>query len=69
MKRRVMKNYVIVRNLVFNPRTPIDVSLALMKNLLIADLRNLVGNKEISDTVRKLALRNFKQKTAQANKN
>jgi hypothetical protein len=69
LKRRFMKNYSVVRNLVFNPRTPIDISLGLMKNLLIADLRNLSGNKEISDTVRKLALRNFKQRTAQAGKN
>jgi len=62
MKRRFMKNYAIVRNLVFNPRTPMDVSLGLMKNLLIQDLKNLSGNKEVSDTVRKLALRMFKQK-------
>lgn len=62
MKRRFMKNYAIVRNLVFNPRTPMDVSLGLMKNLLVQDLRNLSGNKEVSDTVRKLALRMFKQK-------
>ncbi len=62
MKRRYMKQYGIVRNLVFNPRTPIDVSLGLMKNILVADLKNLSGNKEVSDTVRKLALRMFKQK-------
>ena len=42
MKRRFMKNYAVVRNLVFNPRTPIDVSLGLMKNILIADLQNLM---------------------------
>ncbi|HEX3106326.1 MAG TPA: hypothetical protein VHQ22_17935 [Terriglobales bacterium] len=62
MKRRFAKNYIIVRNLVANPRTPLDVSLGLMKNLLVQDLRNLSGNKEVSDTVRKLALRMFKQK-------
>ncbi len=62
MKRRFMKNYAVVRNLVFNPRTPMDVSLGLMKNLLVQDLRNLSGNKEVSDTIRKLALRMFKQK-------
>jgi len=33
-----------------------------MKNLLINDLKNLSGNKEVSDTIRKLALRMFKQK-------
>jgi hypothetical protein len=62
MKRRFAKNYAVVRNLVFNPRTPLDVGLGLMKNLLSADLKNLSGNKEVSDTIRKLALRMFKQK-------
>ncbi len=62
MKRRFAKNYAVVRNLVFNPRTPLDLSLSLMKNLLVGDLRNLSGNKEISDTVRKLATKMFKQK-------
>jgi hypothetical protein len=62
MKRRFAKNYVIVRNLTFNPRAPLDVSLALIKHLLVKDLRNLSGNKEVSETVRKLALKMFKQK-------
>jgi hypothetical protein len=62
MKRRFAKNYLIIRNLVFNPRTPLDLSLGLMKNMLIGDLRNLSGNKEVSDTVRKLATKMFKQK-------
>jgi len=62
MKRRFMKLYPVVRNLTFNPRTPIDVSLGLMKNLLVHDLRNLAGNKEVSDTVRKLATKMFRTK-------
>ena len=62
MKRRFAKNYVIMRNLVFNPRTPLDLSLGLMKNLLIHDLKNLSGNKEVAETIRKLALRMYKQK-------
>jgi hypothetical protein len=68
LKRRFMKNYGVVRNLVFNPRTPIDISLGLMKQLLAADLKNLTGNKEVSDTIRKLALRMFKQKTENPNR-
>jgi len=68
MKRRFAKHYAILRNLVFNPRTPLDVALALLKNLLIADLRNLAGNKEVSETVSKLALRMFKQKSERATK-
>ena len=63
MKRRFLKNYNVVRNLVANPRTPLDVSLGLMKNVLVADLRNLSSNKEVSDTIRKLALKMYKQKT------
>ena len=62
MKRRFAKHYPVIRNLVFNPRTPIDLSLGLMKNLLVNDLKNLSGNKEVSDTIRKLALKMFKQK-------
>lgn len=63
IKRQFMKNYSIVRNLVYNPRTPLDLSLGLMKNLLVHDLKNLSGNKEVSDTIRKLALRMYKQKS------
>ena len=62
LKRRFMKNYIVVRNLVANPRTPLDLGLGLMKNLLIQDLKNLSANKEVSETIRKLALKMFKQK-------
>lgn len=68
MKRRFAKNYAVIRNLVFNPRTPLDVALGLMKNLLTVDLKNLSGNKEVSETIRKLALRMFKQKIEPANR-
>jgi hypothetical protein len=68
LKRRFMKNYIVVRNLVANPRTPLDLGLNLMKNLLIADLKNLSNNKEISETIRKLALKMYKQKLDAANK-
>jgi hypothetical protein len=68
LKRRFMKNYKVVRNLVANPRTPLDLGLGLMKNLLTADLKNLSGNKEVSETIRKLAIKMFKQKLDQAGK-
>jgi hypothetical protein len=68
MKRRFAKLYPVVRNLVFNPRSPLDMSLGLMKHLLVQDLKNLSGNKEVSDTVRKLALKSFKAKTETAKK-
>ena len=62
LKRRFMKNYKVVRNLVANPRTPLDLGLGLMKNLLIADLKNLSANKEVSETIRKLGMKMYKQK-------
>jgi hypothetical protein len=62
LKRRFMKNYKVVRNLVGNPRTPLDLGLGLMKNLLVADLKNLSANKEVSETIRKLAMKMYKQK-------
>lgn len=68
MKRRFAKNYAVVRNLASNPRTPLDVALGLMKNLLVQDLKNLSGNKEVPDTIRKLALRMFKQKMENSKK-
>jgi len=68
LKRRFMKNYIVVRNLVSNPRTPLDLGLGLMKHLLVQDLKNLSANKEIAETVRKLALKMYKQKIDAANK-
>lgn len=68
LKRRFMKNYIVVRNLVANPRTPLDLSLNLMKHVMTNDLKNLSANKEVSETVRKLALKMFKQKQDEANK-
>ena len=68
LKRRFMKNYIVVRNLVANPRTPLDLGLGLMKNLLAQDLKNISANKEVSETIRKLALKMYKQKVEDANK-
>ena len=68
LKRRFMKNYIVVRNLVANPRTPLDLGLGLMKNLLTQDLKNLSANKEVSETIRKLAMKMYKQKLDAANK-
>jgi hypothetical protein len=68
LKRRFMKNYIVVRNLVANPRTPLDLGLGLMKHLLTQDLKNISANKEVSETVRKLALKMYKQKLDAANK-
>jgi hypothetical protein len=62
MKRRFFKNYTILRNLTFNPRSPIDLSLGLVKHLLVHDLKNLMENKEVPETIRKSAMRLYRQK-------
>ena len=68
LKRKFMKNYKVVRNLVANPRTPLDLGLTLMKNILPVDLKNIAGNKDVSETIRNLALKMYKQKMEASNK-
>ena len=63
-KRKFMKLYPVVRALTSNPRCPLDVALAMMKSLLVQDLRNLSMNKNVSDTLRKVAFKSFKEKTS-----
>jgi hypothetical protein len=62
-KRKFMKTYAVVRALANNPRCPLDVQLTIVKNLLNMDLRALSMNKNVSDTVRKVALKMFRERT------
>ena len=62
-KRKFMKNYNIIRNLAFNPRCPMDVTLHLLKHLMLGDLKHLSANKDVADTVRKTAMKMWKQKS------
>jgi len=60
---KFMKNYNVIRNLANNPRSPLDLSLALINHLLVGDLKSLSTNKNVADTLRKLATKRFKDKT------
>lgn len=60
---KFIKNYGVIRNLVSNPKCPLDLSLSLMNHLMVNDLKSLSTNKNIADTLRKLALKRFKEKT------
>ena len=62
MSRKFMKSYSVLRNLVNNPRTPIDVALALLPRLVVTDVRGVAMNKGVSETVRKIATKMMKQK-------
>jgi hypothetical protein len=61
--RRFMKNYIVVKNLVNNPKCPLDVSLTLIKNLLVMDLKVLQGNTNVPETLRKVAFKIYKEKS------
>jgi hypothetical protein len=61
--RKFMKNYNVLRNLINNPRCPLDLSLTMVKNLQTADLKALSMNKNVPETLKKVALKNFKEKS------
>ncbi len=62
-KRKYIKIYAVVRTLANNPRCPLDVQLPLVKNLLNMDLRALSMNKNVNDTIRRVATKMFRERT------
>jgi hypothetical protein len=57
MNRIFIKSYTIMKNLVNNPKTPLDVSLHLFPRLTATDLMKLTANKNIPDTLRSSAMK------------
>lgn len=55
--RQWMRSYNIMHNLVRNPKTPIGSSMAIMSRMQIRDLAALSKNRNVSDAVRRHALR------------
>ncbi len=53
--RNFRKNYVVIRNLMNNPKTPLDVSLHMLPMLNPLDLKRLCTNKNIPETLRTTA--------------
>jgi hypothetical protein len=62
--RKYRKNYTIVRKLMTNPKTPLEISLHLLPTITAQDLKLLVTNKNIPDTLRASANRLQRQRTA-----
>ena len=56
------KNYVVVRNLINNPKVPLDVSLHLLPMINAVDLKKLTMNKNIPETLRTSAFKLQKQR-------
>lgn len=61
--RNFRRNYTVVRNLVNNPKTPLDISLHLLPTINAQDLKFLTANKNVPDTLRSTAVRLQRQRT------
>jgi len=55
LNRLFMKNYSVVKNLVMNPKTPLDASLHLFPRLTATDLIKLTADKNVPETLRSMA--------------
>jgi len=55
--RNFRKNYVVVRNLINNPKTPLDVSLHMLPMINAQDLKKLTMNKNVPETLRTTAMK------------
>jgi hypothetical protein len=62
LTRKFMKSYSIAKNLVCNPKTPIDISLHILPRLTATDLKVLCTNKNIPDTLRSMAVKLQRQR-------
>ncbi|HEY7403670.1 MAG TPA: hypothetical protein VIB39_09125 [Candidatus Angelobacter sp.] len=63
-QRRFIKLYPVVRNLVNNPKCPLDISLTLIKTLMVHDLKSLRHSKSVPDTIRKIAAKLYQEKAS-----
>jgi hypothetical protein len=63
--RKFRKNYGITRGLMFNPKTPLEVTLHLLPHIKPLDLKFLTTNKNISDTLRTAATRLQRKRTTE----
>jgi hypothetical protein len=61
-RRDWMRHYGIMRNIVKNPRSPIDVTLALVVRLSAKDQKTLASDRNVPDAVRAFARREVSRK-------
>jgi hypothetical protein len=63
-QRRFLKLYPVIRNLTGNPKCPLDISLTLVKSLMVQDLKALRHNKNVPETIRKVAAKLYLEKAS-----
>ncbi len=64
INRKFRKNYVVLRSLMFNPKTPLEITLNLLPHMKPTELKLLTSDKNIADTLRTAALRLQRQRSA-----
>jgi hypothetical protein len=55
--RNFRKNYTVVRNLINNPKAPLDVTMHMLPMLNAVDLKRLTTNKNVPETLRTTAMK------------
>lgn len=63
--RKFRKNYAITKALMFNPKTPLEITLHFLPLVKPLDLKFLAGNKNVSETLRTAATRLMRQRAAE----
>ena len=64
--RRWMKGYSIVKNLIFNSKTPLDITMHQLPRLTPRDLKILSTSKSVPETLRSTAAKMIIKRTAKA---
>jgi hypothetical protein len=57
LNRAWARSYPIIHNLVRNPRTPIPTAISILPRIRTKDLKNLTQNRNVSEAIRRQALR------------
>jgi hypothetical protein len=61
--RKFRKNYAILKALMFNPKTPLEVTLHMLPHVRPLDVKFLSANKNIPETLRTAATRLMRQRS------
>ena len=62
--RNFRKNYAVVRNLINNPKVPLDLTMHMLPMLNAVDLKRLTTNKNVPETLRTTAFKLQRTRTA-----
>lgn len=63
-RREWIRKYPVMLALAINPKTPTGISVRLVPQLSVKDLRNLVRDRNVPDAVRQTAVRIYRVKSA-----